>query len=72
MELKRTEDTADRAAGQIARYMGWVQENLADGRKLSGLLVVRSASEELRYAVKAIKNCNPATYELAFRLSVVA
>lgn len=66
VELKRTEDTADYAIGQIARYMGWVKENLAKGKKVYGLLVVRSASEELRYAVKAVSNCRLTTYEMAF------
>ncbi len=70
MELKRTEDTSDSAVGQIARYMGWVGENIAQGNKVRGLLVVRSASEELRYAVKAIRDCRLATYDLVFKFKV--
>lgn len=66
VELKRTEDTPDKAAGQIARYIGWVQDNLADGKKVRGLLIVRSASEDLRYAVKAFRNCRLASFELKF------
>ena len=70
VELKRTEDTSDRTVGQIARYMGWTGENVAKGKKVRGLLIVRSASEELRYAVKALKDCQLATYELAFNINL--
>jgi hypothetical protein len=71
IELKRTEDTPDKAVGQIARYLGWVQENLGRNRKIEGLLVARSASEELKYAVKALKDCRLFTYEIQFRFNQV-
>lgn len=71
IELKRTEDTSDKAVGQIARYLGWVQENLAKDKKVEGLLITRSASEELKYAVKALKNCKLFTYEVHFKFTSV-
>jgi RecB family endonuclease NucS len=64
VELKRTEDTADRVVGQIARYLGWVSENLAGAKKVEGLLVARSASEELRYAARSLKHCKLFNYEI--------
>jgi hypothetical protein len=69
--LKRTEDTADKAVGQVARYLGWVSEHLADTKKVEGLLVTRSASEELRYAVKALKHCKLLNYEIQFKFHSV-
>jgi hypothetical protein len=71
IELKRTEDTSDKAVGQIARYIGWVQENLAKGKKVEGILIARSASEELKYAVKALKNCKLFTYEIQFKFTPI-
>jgi hypothetical protein len=71
IELKRTEDTSDKAVGQIARYIGWVQEKLAKGKKVEGLLIARSASEELKYAVKALKNCKLFTYEVQFKFTPI-
>jgi len=70
VELKRTEDTSDSAAGQIARYIGWVKENLAKEKRVYGLLIANSVSERLKYAVKALKNCKLATYEVAFKITV--
>jgi len=72
IELKRTEDTSDKAVGQIARYIGWVHENLAKGKKVEGVLIARSASEELKYAVKALKNCKLFTYEIHFKFTPIS
>jgi hypothetical protein len=69
VELKGTEDTPDKAVGQIARYIGWVQENVGKDKKVEGILVARSASEELKYATKALKQCKLFTYEIQFKFS---
>lgn len=69
VELKRTEDTTDKAVGQIARYLGWTLENLGKNKKVEGILVARSASEELKYAVKALKNCKLFIYEIQFKFT---
>lgn len=69
MELKRTSETADDAAGQIARYIGWVQEHLAKKNNVLGVIIAHSASEELKYAVKALRNCKFATYEVSFKIN---
>ena len=72
VELKRAEDTSESAVGQIARYLGWVEENFAKENRVQVLLVVRSASKESRYAVKALKDCELATYEVIFRFDAVS
>lgn len=71
VELKRTDDTPDKAAGQIARYIGWVQENTGKGKVVESILVARSASEELKYAMRALKNCKLFTYEIQFKFNRV-
>jgi len=71
IELKRTEDTSDKAVGQIARYLGWVRENLGKTKKVEGLLVARSANEELKYAIKALKDCRLFMYEIQFKFTQV-
>lgn len=71
IELKRTSDTSDSAVGQIARYIGWVKENLAKDKKVFGLLIVHSASEELKYAVKSLKDCDLFAFRVEFILSKV-
>ena len=72
VELKRTEDTPDKAVGQIARYIGWVQENIGKGKVVESILVARSASEELKYATRALKDCMLFTYEIQFKFNRMA
>jgi len=71
IELKRTEDTSDKAVGQIARYLGWVHENVGKNKRVEGLLIARSASEELKYAVNALRSCKLLTYEIHFKFTPV-
>jgi hypothetical protein len=73
IELKKTRETPDTVVGQIARYMGWVGENLAKGNKVHGLIVVHDYSEELRYAIQALKNCKLklATFGVRFDVKLV-
>lgn len=69
VELKRTSETSDDAVGQIARYIGWAQENLAKQHGVQGIIISQSASEELKYAVKAIRDCGFAVYEVRFNIT---
>jgi hypothetical protein len=41
----------DAALGQILRYMGWVTQHLAKGKKVSGVILAADISDKLRYAV---------------------
>jgi len=58
-------------AGDFATWLG-VHENLGKNKKAEGLLIARSASEELKYAVKALKGCNLYTYEIQFKFTPVS
>lgn len=66
-ELK-LERGPDRALGQLARYMGWVKLNLANGRNVDGVVVARSIDERLRYAAAVISNVALLEYEVEFRV----
>jgi RecB family endonuclease NucS len=66
-ELKRA-NSADRAIGQLARYMGWVQHTIGRGRNVSGVIVARSISENLRYAASVVPNVHLLEYEIEFHL----
>ena len=68
IELKRDQGS-DPTVGQVARYMGWVQEHLAEpGDSVEGLIVARHADKKLRYAVKMVPNVRVKLYEVNFRL----
>lgn len=69
VELKRTEDTPDKAVGQIARYTGWILENIGKGKTVESILIARSASEELKYATRALRDCKLFTYEIQFKFN---
>ncbi|WP_227789629.1 MULTISPECIES: endonuclease NucS domain-containing protein [unclassified Burkholderia] len=69
-ELKRG-NAADRAIGQLARYMGWVRTHLANGRMVSGVIVAHEISRELRYAIAAFPNVQLFEYEIKFALNPV-
>jgi restriction system protein len=67
IELKRGKST-DEVVGQLCRYLGWVQENLAKGnRKVSGIICVHRSSEKLRLAVSPVSGVEIFEYTLSFR-----
>jgi hypothetical protein len=66
-ELK-VERGPDRALGQLARYMGWVKLNLAEGRKVAGIIVANSIDEKLRYAAAVFPGIQLLEYELSFKI----
>jgi hypothetical protein len=70
-ELK-LERGPDRALGQLARYMGWIKLNVAQGRGVTGVVVARSIDERLRYAVAVIPNVVLLEYEVEFRVHEVS
>ena len=57
-----------RAIGQILGYMGWVQTRLANGRRVSGMLIAGSGSDALRMAIAAVPDLDLWVYELSFSL----
>ncbi len=66
-ELKRA-NSADRAVGQLARYMGWVQQTIGRERKVSGVIVAKAISQNLRYAVSVVPNVSLFEYQVEFHL----
>jgi RecB family endonuclease NucS len=46
----------DRAVGQIARYMGWVKQNLPEGPELRGILICLDATPGARAACHVVSN----------------
>jgi endonuclease len=66
-ELKRA-NSADRAIGQLARYMGWVQQTIGKGREAFGVIVAKSISENLRYAASIVPKVHLFEYEVEFHL----
>ncbi|WP_080900609.1 endonuclease NucS domain-containing protein [Pseudomonas amygdali] len=69
-ELKRGR-VADKAIGQISRYMGWIKKNLAKGKMVKGVIVAKSISSNLRHAIVAVPNVSLFEYEVAFSLNQI-
>ncbi len=67
VELKRGR-TSDRVVGQVQRYMGWVQEHLANGRGVRGLIITHEYDEGMRYALKMTPEVDARTYRVNFEL----
>jgi hypothetical protein len=55
IELKKGRKN-DEVIGQTLRYITWVEENLAEGKKVRALIVVRERDKKLEYALKQIRN----------------
>lgn len=69
IELKRGK-TSDSTAGQISRYMAWVEENIAKpGQKVYGIIIAQDVDDALKYAVKGLGNrASLMTYRVNFQL----
>jgi len=68
IELKRG-PSSDQAVGQALRYMGWVQQHLAQpGEQVRGLIISHDADDSIRYAVSAVPSIDLRLYEVEFRL----
>jgi hypothetical protein len=61
----------DAALGQILRYMGWVNEHLANGRQVYGVIVASEISKKLKYAATQVPNVRLMEYRLAVSLHPV-
>lgn len=58
----------DVAIGQLARYMGWVKRNLAGDRRVTGVIVAKTANDKLRYAASVIPDVVLFEYAMSFTL----
>ena len=67
IELKKGRPS-DEVIGQLARYMGWVQERLAQGRQVRGIVLAPDFDAKLRYAARAIPGVQLLRYQTRFEI----
>lgn len=67
-ELKRAQ-SSDRALGQIARYMGWVKQTIGRDKDVSGIIVSKSVSRNLKYGRTIIPNVYLFEYAVSFSVT---
>jgi hypothetical protein len=70
VELKRGR-SSDEVVGQVLRYMGWVQANLAnDGEVVRGMIILGEPDERIRYALEAARaEIHLYSYKIDFTLT---
>lgn len=54
VELKRVGGSFE-VVGQIQKYMAWIDEKLAKGKQVRGIIVAKAQDEQLEYAIKGSK-----------------
>jgi len=60
----------DRVIGQLLRYMGWVEKNMAtEGQKVRGIIVCKEITNDLLLACSKINDINLFEYEISFKLN---
>jgi len=66
IETKKGKES-DKVVGQIQRYMGWINRNLAkNGENVRGIIIVNEFDEWLDYAVSVNDNIQLKYYEVKF------
>jgi hypothetical protein len=58
----------ERVMGQLLRYMAWVKHNLANGKKVRGIIVASEITEDLVLAASLVPDITLHRYELALKL----
>jgi hypothetical protein len=59
----------DRVIGQLLRYIGWIEKNLAEeGQKVRGIIICKEISEDLLLASSKIKDVELFEYDLSIKL----
>jgi endonuclease len=69
-ELKRAR-TADRALGQLARYMGWVKHTIGRAAAVRGVIVAKSIDQRLKFGATVIPGVSLFEYAVQFTLQPV-
>lgn len=68
IELKKGKKN-DEVVGQTLRYISWVEDNLAKGKDVRGIIVVRERDRKLEYSVKQVKDkISVKLYRVSFAL----
>ncbi len=63
---------ADKAMGQILRYIGWLKQNFAEDKGVKGVIVAKNVDEKLKYAASIIPDLSLFEYELNFKIREVS
>lgn len=63
---------ADKAMGQISRYMGWIKQHLAKDTGVKGVIMAKKVDEKLKYASSIIPDISLFEYELNFKIREVS
>lgn len=68
VELKKGH-SSDAVVGQIARYIGYAKENIAEkGQTVKGLIISGSDDQNIRYAISTMRDVDFMIYEVSFKL----
>jgi endonuclease len=60
----------DRVVGQLLRYMGWIEQNLAEvDTDVRGIIAAREISDDLKLACTKLRNVDLVSWSLAKRIS---
>ena len=71
IELKLSRGS-DQAIGQLMRYMSWVEDKIAAGKKVNGIIVAQSIDDRLRRSASMLCQVELFEYELQFNLRSVS
>ncbi len=55
--------------GQLARYMGWLEENKTNGNPTKGIIIAGRYDNRLYYALKKLKDAEVYLYQVDFKLN---
>ena len=62
----------DRVVGQLLRYMSWIEQNLAEGKKVRGWIVAREISYDLKLATTRVSDVSLFEYGISFQINPVS
>ncbi len=68
IELK-VDRGADKALGQLLRYMGWLKSKVAGNKKVFGVIVAKKIDDKLKYAINVTESIELFEYELNFKIA---
>lgn len=67
IELKKNQ-TSDDTVGQLARYMGWLEEHKTNGKLTKGIIIAARYDQRLYYALKKLNDTEVYLYRVDFKL----
>ena len=61
----------DRVIGQLLRYIGWVEQNMAPAAAVRGVIVANEITPDLKLACARIPDVRLIEYEISFKLRTI-